>query len=200
MYSSVGFGAISAGKIIQRFLAEYRKVHDDISIEEKIKQLENKKVKEKVASNGIIVKGIDNCLVKLSKCCNPLPGDNSIGFITRGHGVSIHKRDCSNVPRDLAECEEPGRWLKASWDNDVKFDLNTTLSIFCIDREDLISDILKACYELRISITNVGARVLKSGNSIVTLGITVENTDHLNNFLSRLKKIDNVVSVERVIH
>ena len=197
LYAKIGYGGLT----IERIMPSIKDLYAKISNENKdIVPYSQVKSSRSNSKNGIIVEGLDDCQIKLSKCCNPLPGDNIIGFITRGHGVSIHKRDCSNVPRDLAECEEPGRWLKASWDNDVKFDLNTTLSIFCIDREDLISDILKACYELRISITNVGARVLKSGNSIVTLGITVENTDHLNNFLSRLKKIDNVVSVERVIH
>ena len=196
LYAKIGYGGLT----IERIMPSIKDLYAKLSNENKdIVPYSQVKSSRSNSKNGIIVEGLDDCQIKLSKCCNPLPGDNIIGFITRGHGVSIHKRDCSNVPRDLAECEEPGRWLKASWDNDVKFDLNTTLSIFCIDREDLISDILKACYELRISITNVGARVLKSGNSIVTLGITVENTDHLNNFLSRLKKIDNVVSVERVI-
>lgn len=197
LYAKIGYGGLTIERIMPSIKDLYAKICNENKDIVPYSQIKSRHSNSK---NGIIVEGLDECQIKLSKCCNPLPGDNIIAFITRGHGVSIHKRDCSNVPRDLAECEEAGRWLRAYWDNDVKFDLNTTLSIFCIDREDLISDILKACYELRISITNVGARVLKNGNSIVTLGITVENTDHLNNFLARLKKIDNVVSVERVVH
>ncbi len=197
LYAKIGYGGLTIERIMPSIKDLYAKLSNENKSIVPYSQIKSRRSNN---NNGIIVEGLDECQIKLSKCCNPLPGDNIIAFITRGHGVSIHKRDCSNVPRDLAECDEPGRWLRAYWDNDVKFDLNTTLSIFCIDREDLVSDILKSCYELRISITNVGARVLKSGNSVVTLGITVENTDHLNNLLARLKKIDNVVSVERVVH
>ena len=195
LYSKIGYGGLTVERIMPSIKDFYAK-----TVAEDKKVLPYTNIQRRNSNkSGITVEGLDDCQIKLSKCCNPLPGDNIIGFITKGHGVSIHKRDCSNVPRDLAECEDSGRWLQAYWDSDVRFDLNTTLSIFCIDREDLLSDILKACYELKISTTNIGARVLKSGNSIVTIGITVDNTDHLNNFINRLKKIDNVVSVERVI-
>ena len=103
------------------------------------------------------------------------------------------------MPADIAESAEPGRWLNAYWDSDVKFDLNTTLCVFCIDRENLLADVMSACYEIKIGITNIEAKVLKNGNSIITLGIKVDNTEHFNNFLLRLKKIDNVISVERTI-
>ena len=106
MYASVGFGAISAGKIIARILEEYKKVHQDDQIEKKIEELASqKKPRSNAPKNGIIVKGIDNCLVKLSKCCNPVPGDNIIGYITKGRGVSIHTTECVNV-KDLLKEED----------------------------------------------------------------------------------------------
>ena len=98
MYLSVGFGANSAGKVIARMLQEYRNEHEEEDVEENIKELAKAKQKKSKPSNsGIIVKGIDNCLVKLSKCCNPLPGDEIVGYITKGRGVSVHRKDCPNI-------------------------------------------------------------------------------------------------------
>ncbi len=198
LYAKIGYGGISVSRIMPSIKDLYKQfvLEDSDALPPKpaMPQPNRHSLSNK---DGIIVEGFDDCQIKLSKCCNPLPGDRIIGFITRGHGVSIHKRDCMNVPRDIAESEEPGRWLNAYWDDDIKFNLNTTLSIFCIDRENLLADIMKACYEIKINISNIEARVLKNGNSIITLGIVVDNTEHLNNFLARLKKVDNIISVER---
>ena len=104
MYAAVGFGANSAVKVIAKMLQEYRKEHQEEDIEEKIEELRKQKEnKQKPSSSGVIVKGIDNCLVKLSKCCNPLPGDEIIGYITKGRGVSVHRKDCVNVKDLLSE-------------------------------------------------------------------------------------------------
>lgn len=198
-YAKIGYGGISVTRIIPSIKEAYNKfVKDDSSALPPKPFIPKPDAGSHSNKDGIIVEGFDDCTIKLSKCCNPLPGDRIIGFITRGHGISIHKRDCLNVPKDIADSEEPGRWLNAYWDTDVKFDLNTTLSVFCLDRENLIADILKVCYEYKISIRNVEAKVLKGGNSLITLSITVDNTEHLNSFLDRLKKTQSVISVERV--
>ena len=98
MYSSVGFGAISAGKVIARMLEEYRKEHETENLEEKLEELSKERVvHSKPSSVGVVVEGIDNCLVRLSKCCNPVPGDEIVGFITRGRGVSVHRKDRKSV-------------------------------------------------------------------------------------------------------
>lgn len=200
LYAQIGYGGISVSRLMPAIKDIYNKFvnADDKALPPRpeMPQLRN------AVSNkdGIIVEGFDDCQVKLSKCCNPLPGDSIIGFITRGHGVSIHKRDCINVPRDIAESQEPGRWLRAYWDKDIKINLNTTLSIFCIDRDNLVADALQICYELKINITNVSAKVLRGGNCVITLGLIVDNTDRLNSFVDKIKKIDGVISVERVIN
>ena len=101
MYAAIGFGAISPGKIITKLLEEYKKEHQEEIIEEKLQELTNRKTTvKKPPQSGVVVKGIDNCLVKLSKCCNPLPGDEILGYITKGRGVSVHRKDCINV-KDL---------------------------------------------------------------------------------------------------
>lgn len=200
LYAKIGYGGISVSRIMPSIKDLYKQFIKDNSEALPPKPFMPQPTRHSLSNkDGIIVEGFDDCQIKLSKCCNPLPGDRIIGFITRGHGVSIHKRDCINVPADIAESAEPGRWLNAYWDSDVKFDLNTTLCVFCIDRENLLADVMSACYEIKIGITNIEAKVLKNGNSIITLGIKVDNTEHFNNFLLRLKKIENVISVERTI-
>ena len=115
MYSAVGFGAISSSRIVAKILEAYRKDNEDEQIEQKIEELiTEKNNKSRTSNNGIIVKGIDNCLVRFSKCCNPVPGDEIIGFITRGRGVSIHRKDCINV-NDLISQED--RIIDVFWSN-----------------------------------------------------------------------------------
>jgi len=194
MYSSIGFGAISAGKIIQRLLAEYRKVHDDISIEEKIKQLENKKIKEKVASNGVVVKGIDNCLVKLSKCCNPLPGDEIVGYITKGRGVSVHRADCSNV-KDIGL--EGHRMIDVYWYKNASVAYNVDIEIFANDRSGLLADIVREVGATKAKLMAVNSKVTKENIAQTDITIEIEDMNELKKVVNSLKTVKNVYEVNR---
>ena len=150
------------------------------------------------SSDGVIVEGIDNCLVKLSKCCAPLPGDDIIGFITRGHGVSIHKRDCPNVPVNIADSAEPERWIAAHWDGTKSDAFVSTLQIAAIDRDGLLLDIMNSVYNMRVPVHGVNARQTKSGNCIVVMSVSAESVEHLKSIISRLEKVNGVFSVERI--
>ena len=125
-YAAIGYGGVLVSKIIPRMREDYAKRNSAAKAVE-IKTLAPKR---QTSSEGVVVEGIDNCLVKLSKCCAPLPGDDIIGFITRGHGVSIHKCDCNNVPRDISKCDEPDRWVHAHWDNVRSESFTSTLQLF----------------------------------------------------------------------
>ena len=144
MYSAVGFGGMTAQKIIARILDEYRKDHEEEqqAVEEKLKELNTPKPKKQISTNGIIVEGIDNCLVKTSTCCNPLPGDEIIGYITRGTGVSIHRKDCKNL-KDLFQDEE-SRMINVRWAEDEKTAYCVDVEINSNDRDNLLLDIIKA--------------------------------------------------------
>lgn len=121
MYASVGFGAISSGKIVARMLEEYKKDHQTENLDEKLEELsKGRAYKPKPSKTGIIVKGIDNCLVKLSKCCNPVPGDEIVGYITKGRGVSVHRKDCVNVNNLLSE---ENRMIDVYWYEAEKLDI-----------------------------------------------------------------------------
>ncbi len=196
MYAAVGFGAITSSKIISRMLEEYRKEHKDVNIEEKIEELsKTKKINKNVSDSGVIVKGIDNCLVKLSKCCNPVPGDNIIGYITKGRGVSVHRTDCVNVKELLAEED---RIIDVEWYNQKQQTAYTVdIEIYANDRDGLLADVIKELSALKTKIMGVNARANKEKIGIIDLTIEVENIEELNKILKALRKIDSVYEVKR---
>jgi len=194
MYSSVGYGAVSAGKVISRILEEYRKDHKELNLEEKIQELTVKKINKNI-NNGIIVKGIDNCLVKLSKCCNPVPGDEIIGYITKGRGVSVHRTDCVNV-KELFE--EEARIIDVKWyDENKKSSYTVDIEVFANDRTGLLADIIKELSNQKIKLMAVNSRANKEKIAITDITIEVENLDELNKVLKALRKVDSVYEVNR---
>ena len=156
---------------------------------------ESKAVK---SSEGVVVEGIDNCLIKLSKCCAPLPGDDIIGFITRGHGVSIHKRDCNNVPRDIAHSEEPDRWIKAYWDGTKSESFTSTIQAMFINRDGIVIDVMNAINNMRVPVHSINAKETKDGNCTVIVTVSAESVEHLKSIIARLEKIQGAYHVERI--
>ncbi len=196
MYAAVGFGANSAGKIIARMLIEYRKDHKEEEIEEKLEELSKEKSerKAKPSSNGIIVKGIDNCLVKLSKCCNPLPGDEIIGYITKGRGVSVHRKDCVNV-KDLLK--EENRIIDVSWVEEKQASYNVDIEISANDRSGLLADITQALSSAKANIVGINAKTGKDRIAIIELTLETKSIDELNSILKAIRKVDSVYEVTR---
>ena len=194
-YAAIGYGGVLLSKIMPRIKEEYNKKHAAAKPVEITAIPERKSTK---SSDGVIVDGIDNCLIKLSKCCTPLPGDDIIGFITRGHGVSIHKRDCPNVPVNIEDSAEPERWIPAHWDGTKTDSFISTLQIAAIDRDGILLDVMNAVYNMRVTAHSVTARPTKSGNCIVVLTISVESVEHLKSIISRLEKLKGVFSIERI--
>lgn len=180
MYASVGFGAISATKVIARMLIEYRKEHKEDTIEAKIEELETNKNKNiKPSGSGIVVKGIDNCLVKLSKCCNPLPGDEIIGYITKGRGVSVHRKDCVNVNELL---KEENRIIDVKWYNEEEVKYTVEIEILANDRNGLLADIVQKINESKAKIINISARATKERIAITEAAIETESLESLTKY------------------
>ena len=195
MYASVGFGAMSATKIIARMLIEYRKEHKEDTIQEKIEQLSTAKNKKTTSpSSGIIVKGIDNCLVKLSKCCNPLPGDEIIGYITKGRGVSVHRKDCVNI-NDLLK--EENRIIEVQWYEQEKVTYTVEIEILANDRNGLLADIVQKINESKAKLLGVNAKATKERIAITDVSIEVDSLDSLNKIIKELRKVDSVYEVNR---
>ena len=195
LYAAIGYGGLLISKILPRIREDYNKRANAA----KAAEVSNITPKRQVSSEGVIVDGIDNCLIKLSKCCAPLPGDDIVGFITRGHGVSIHKCDCSNVPRDIEKCAEPDRWISAHWSNTQKENFTSTLQISALDREGIVTDILNTAYNMRLAVHAINAKQLKGGNCVAMLTISAESVEHLRSIIARMGKISGVFSVERVV-
>ncbi len=195
MYASVGFGAITSGKVIARILEEYRKVHKEENVEQKLEELSKEKNTAKPSKSGVVVKGIDNCLVKLSKCCNPVPGDNIVGYITRGRGVSVHRADCKNL-KDLF-LDEESRMIDVYWYTEKEAAYNVDIEIFANDRSGLLADIISQISTTKTKLVAVNCRANKERIAITDITIEVEDLEQLNNVLKAIRKVDSVYEVKR---
>ena len=194
MYASVGFGAISSGKIVARMLEEYKKDHQTENLDEKLEELsKGRAYKPKPSKTGIIVKGIDNCLVKLSKCCNPVPGDEIVGYITKGRGVSVHRKDCVNVNNLLSE---ENRMIDV-WYEAEKTRYSVDIEIFGNERSGLLADIIREIEGTKSKLLAVTSRANKEKISITEVTVEVENIDELNKILKQIRKVDSVYEVKR---
>jgi len=140
---------------------------------------------------------MDNCLVKFSRCCNPLPGDEIIGFITRGYGVSIHKRSCSNVPQNISEAPEPERWVKVHWAGEVNEEFKTTIEIVAEDRSGLLADITQQLFNMHLFIHSLNSRETKDGSAFISASISVHGIEQLKTIMSRLSAVPGVLSIRR---
>ena len=196
MYASIGFGAISPNKILTRLLEEYKKENEEDTIEEKIQELVQTKTKvKKVPTSGVIVKGIDNCLVKFSKCCNPVPGDEIIGYITKGRGVSIHRKDCTNV-KDLLSEEE--RIIDVEWYKEEKQgSYNVDIEVLSNDRTGLLGDIVREITGQKINIMAVNTKTDKDRIATIDITVEVKDIEQLNKVLKAIRKVDSVYEVNR---
>lgn len=195
LYASIGFGGISVNKLMARLLDEYRKEHEDQDFEEKIEQLAKEKPNRiKPSKTGVVVKGIDNCLVKLSKCCNPLPGDEIIGYITKGRGVSVHRTDCVNI-NELLKDED--RIIDVYWFDDVNGSYKVEIEILANDRQGLLKDVIKQVENSKVKLTGMNSKSTKEGIAIIDLSLEVENIEILNKVIAAFRSIENVYDVNR---
>lgn len=192
-YAAIGYGGLSVSKQMPFIKEEYHKNYDKNYTEE----VQAKQPVRKKSKDGIIVDGIDNCLIKFSRCCNPLPGDKVIGFITRGHGVSVHKADCVNVPRDIANCTEPERWVKVHWDTATTDKYSATITVTCLKRIGLIADVSQQISNMKVNIAGLATHDTKDGRCIIEVTVQVEGIEHLKSIVAKIEKVQGVISVER---
>ena len=192
MYAAIGYGGLQLARILPKLKEEYTRLKAT-----EPKPLPTVDIKRVHSSDGVVVEGIDNCPIKFAKCCSPLPGDDIIGFVTRGFGVSIHKRDCANVQQSMKDPENAARWVNAYWADDAKEDYKATLELDCMDRANLLSDVALALGDMRVPIYSLSARAADQGRARMSLTVGIMNTVHLNNVVARLKKVKDVLTVTR---
>ena len=192
-FAALGYGGIILSKIMPMIKDEYTKFTavPDQTAPKLAKQPKT------VSSEGVVVEGVGNCLVKLSRCCNPIPGDDIIGFITRGHGVSVHKRDCSNVPQSIAESAEPERWIKVFWNTVVKNDFNASVLLTCLNAKGIMNEIFGTLNSIHVTVQSINTRDTKDGRTLINLTVNANSVEHLKSVMARLGKINGVLSVDR---
>lgn len=195
-YAAIGYGGVQVSKVVQRLRDAYNKKYGKTQAANNALVNEVKASKKK--STGVIVDDIGDCLVKFSKCCSPLPGDDIIGFITKGHGISIHKKDCLNYVNQKDNPENADRWINVHWsdERETKY-FRVTLDIVAHDRMGLLADVTSVLAAIKISMHEAQAKELKNGNANVIVTISVASAEQLENVINRLKKIQSVISVDR---
>jgi GTP pyrophosphokinase len=194
VYAAVGYGGVSPQQVITKLQDEYRK-----KFGEEKRQLpppvELKPWKGAAkAAKGIKVQGIDNLLIRFSKCCNPLPGDEIIGFTTRGRGISIHRVDCPNIMRAAGEKE---RYLQVFWEADNDLSYPVEIEVTGMDRPNFLTEVMYAVSESKVNITAVNGRMSKDKMAVVHLTFVVRDLEHLEHIMNRIKRVKDVFSVRR---
>lgn len=195
-YAAIGYGGVSLSKIMPRIKGEYQRIVKPAEINIQPEEEVNKATK-RIQRDGVVIEGIDNCLVKYAQCCNPLPGDEVVGFITRGFGVSVHKKDCANYISSIKHDENKARWVKAYWADTTNNIFKATLDIIAEDRTALIADVTVTLAGNKVPIYEVNAHTLKNGNANIVVSVGLAGLDHLKNIIQKLQKVTGVISVER---
>ncbi|MGD9679406.1 MAG: ACT domain-containing protein, partial [Vulcanibacillus sp.] len=194
MYAAIGYSGITAAQIVTRLTEKAKKANENQSIKEVDIRQPTVTKKNKLAG-GIKVKGVDNLLVRFSRCCNPVPGDEIIGFITRGRGVSIHRRDCPNVI-----LEDSGeRIISVEWDNAEQLSYTADIEVIGIDRRGLLNEVLQAVSETKTNMTAVSGKTNKNKMATIMMTILINNTEHLQSVVDRIKRVKDVYSVRRIM-
>ena len=201
MYAAIGYGGLQISRIMGKIKDEYTKMREAEAEAEAAKNftVEDVSIHRTHTSDGVVVEGIDNCLVKFAKCCNPLPGDKIVGFITRGFGVSIHKQDCANAQQSMKQPENSARWVKAYWEDSASAQepFKAALEIYAEDRDGIFGELAMALSDLRVPIYAVNARQGENDKAFMNVTVGIANTEHLNNVVAKLRKIRGVISVTR---
>lgn len=191
-YENIGFGSISPVKVVNKIVELYEESLAPAEEDLKLKVVTKKR---KNNSNELVeVEGIDNCLVKFAKCCSPIPGDEIIGYITFANGISIHRRDCSNLKAlDIA-----ARTINVRWKEQTHAEFNARLVVKANDREGVLADILKTMKELKVDITEISTKVTQDRENITNLCANIKDINTLQNVIKALRKIDSVFDVRRI--
>lgn len=194
LYAALGYGSITLSQIVTRLKENYReyykKDNEKLNIAKKVKEKSRHDV-----TQGVTVKGVDNIKVRFSKCCNPVPGDEIIGYITRGRGVSIHRKDCANI----ADLNIKERFIEVEWDTDKKISYQAEIQIKASDRSGLLSEITQLLTQSNLSVTSLNARTNKEKLVMINMTLEIKDLEQLKNIMKKIKKFRGVIDVYRVI-
>ncbi|MEE1027126.1 MAG: TGS domain-containing protein, partial [Agathobacter sp.] len=204
--AAIGHGGLKESQIVNRMLDEYKKDHivpltdEDVlqTLEDQRQAQGNVQQTEKRSKSGIVVKGLYDVAVHFSKCCSPVPGDEIVGFVTRGRGVSVHRTDCINII-NLSEIEK-SRLIEAEWEAESEGELgeySATLKIFCNDRPGLLVDITRIFTERNININGINSKTSKQGIATIQISFNTKGKTQMNTMIEKLRQIENIIDIER---
>ncbi|MBQ9718537.1 MAG: bifunctional (p)ppGpp synthetase/guanosine-3',5'-bis(diphosphate) 3'-pyrophosphohydrolase, partial [Clostridia bacterium] len=206
LLNAIGFNGIAMTKVMAKLKDEYERIvkPDEAPPVTETEQIQTQKSKKIRSNSGIIIDGEYGCEVKFAKCCNPLPGDKVIGFITKGYGVSIHKHDCPNVVDGKKNPAFADRWLRAEWDSDVlsastqnKALFEAMIQVYAEKDIMLLANITAALADMKVSLLSINTQKSDETDIIINLTVGCKNVEHFNSIMSRLKSINHVHSITR---
>ena len=202
--AAVGHGGLKEGQVVNRLLEEYGKDHKESITDEAILEKVNEATRNKVhiakSKSGIVVKGIDDIAVRFSRCCNPVPGDEIVGFVTRGRGMTIHRTDCVNILH-LSESER-ARLIPAEWESGAEENIGqymAEIKMYANDRQGLLMEITKVFTEMKIDVKSMNIRTNKQGTATIEAGFIVHGREELSRAIDKLRKLEGVVDIERAV-
>ena len=210
LYAAIGYGGFTAQKAVSRIQGELQRRQQQRQQEQMLAEAVTeskedpkladtpKQPKAVKSEQGIIVEGLDNCLVKFSKCCTPVPGDDIVGFITRGYGVSVHRADCPNASEEKRK-EQPDRWIHVSWGTDTNDSYPTTIEAVCKDRLNLLLDISAALSTTKTFVLGLNSRSTEDGFAIIRIEIQIKDGAQLSTLMNKLHQISGVLQVNRPV-
>ena len=210
LYAAIGYGGFTAQKAVSRIQGELQRRQQQRQQEQMLAEAVTeskedpkpadtpKQPKAVKSEQGIIVEGLDNCLVKFSKCCTPVPGDDIVGFITRGYGVSVHRADCPNASEEKRK-EQPGRWIHVSWGTDTNDSYPTTIEAVCKDRLNLLLDISSALSTTKTFVLGLNTRSTEDGFAIIRIEIQIKDGAQLSTLMNKLHQISGVLQANRPV-
>ena len=204
MYAAIGYGGMTATRTVNRMKDELARIQHSAEkkstldkVTEAAERRENQAKKNMRPVHGILVEGLDNCLIKFGRCCTPVPGDDIVGFITRGEGVSVHRKECKNYARRNDYPEDLGRWIEVDWAENISEIYTTSLTVVSHERSGLVMDIATVLNTLNAKVRSLNARDVEGSRSIVNITLEIKSLDELRMVINKLSSVSGVSEVSR---
>jgi GTP pyrophosphokinase len=194
LYATIGYGGLTLNQVIPRIKEEIKKSQKEIGLKSVPIDKAGKK-KEKTGGTGVIVKGVDNVMVRFAKCCSPVPGDEIIGYVTKGRGISIHRKDCPNIKEYLFD---RNKIVEVEWDQGKNIAYQADIQIMANDRFGLLTEVTSVLADVKIAVKAVNARTTRDNIAIINLTLEITSKEQLEKVMNKLKALEGVMDVYRL--
>ncbi|WP_028596061.1 RelA/SpoT family protein [Paenibacillus assamensis] len=202
MLSAVGFSGLTAAQVCTKLTEKLRKEAEEaaqIELSKDVKEVRRESERKPRPTNGVRVKGVDNMLIRFARCCNPVPGDDIVGYVTRGRGVSVHRTDCLNLRKEM-EGEEAARIIAVEWEESIEANYSVDIEITGMDRRGFLNEVLQIVSESKTNIAAVSGRSDKNKLAMIHMTVLIRNTEHLQSVVEKIKRVKDVYTVQRIMN